>query len=112
MGSGGQGVPICLATFGAGPSARSSQRDRLTRRPHGNDTAPPVPGRKLQRGAAQPHRDLPPLERPNELAERRETLGHAEERLANLRELVDREREIARELRAELAAARRRWWHR
>src|SRR3954468_18251401 len=32
---------LCRDLGGGRPPARSSQRDRLTRRPHGNDTAPP-----------------------------------------------------------------------
>src|SRR5690348_18207498 len=38
---------LCRDLGGVRPPARSSQRDRLARRPHGNDTAPPSPGRKL-----------------------------------------------------------------
>src|SRR3954447_19977202 len=32
---------LCRDLGGVRPPARSSQRDRLARRPHGNDTAPP-----------------------------------------------------------------------
>src|SRR3954452_5794312 len=38
---------LCRDLGGVRPPARSSQWDRLARRPHGNDTAPPVVGRKL-----------------------------------------------------------------
>jgi hypothetical protein len=47
-----------------------------------------------------------------ELADARVAAARAEERALALRELVDREREISRELRAELAEARRPWWRR
>ena len=45
MGSGGRGVSICPATFGAFlpcPPVPDSQRDCLAHRPHANDAAPPL----------------------------------------------------------------------
>src|SRR4051794_37267198 len=46
-GPGGGRPNLCRDLGGVRPPARSSQRDRLARRPRGNDTAPPSPGRKL-----------------------------------------------------------------
>src|SRR4051812_31879011 len=46
-GPGGGRPNLCRDLGGGRPPARSSQRDRLARRPHGNDAAPPSAGRKL-----------------------------------------------------------------
>src|SRR3954471_3624855 len=43
-GPGGGRPNLCRDLGGVRPPARSSQRDPLARRPHGNDTAPPSAG--------------------------------------------------------------------
>src|SRR3954451_22236133 len=51
----GGGRPDLLSDLqGDRPSALGCYRDRLARRPRGNDTAPPVAGRKLDRLQAGP----------------------------------------------------------
>src|SRR3954454_2175142 len=51
----GGGRPNLLSDLqGDRPSALGCYRDRLARRPRGNDTAPPVAGRKLDRLQAGP----------------------------------------------------------
>src|SRR4051794_29481810 len=47
-GPGGGRANLYGALRGGCPSAPGSERDRLARRPHGNDAAPPAAGRKLR----------------------------------------------------------------
>src|SRR3954462_11757118 len=51
---------LCRDLGGGRPPARSSQRDRLARRPHGNDAAPPCPAETRSPSGGRGRRLLAP----------------------------------------------------